>query len=80
MPPPILRIRAAFWPSGPLAKRRGATLAAAAIPGVHMAKLFGSAAYGYAILNKLAYYYHHNLKNKQIKTYTYITQNIVNIK
>eukprot|EP00965_Chrysotila_dentata_P045469 1510381-Pleurochrysis_carterae.AAC.1 len=44
MPPPILRIRAAFWLSGPLAKQRGATLAAAAIPGVRIAKLIASAA------------------------------------
>eukprot|EP00965_Chrysotila_dentata_P252579 6210761-Pleurochrysis_carterae.AAC.2 len=60
MPPTILPIRAAFWLSGPLAKRCGATLAAAAISGVRMVKLFGSAAY--AILNKLIYYYHYNIR------------------
>eukprot|EP00965_Chrysotila_dentata_P250265 6209354-Pleurochrysis_carterae.AAC.1 len=52
MPPPILRIRAAFWLSGQLAKGRSATLAGATIHDVRMAKLFGSAAY--AILNELA--------------------------
>eukprot|EP00965_Chrysotila_dentata_P064868 2149820-Pleurochrysis_carterae.AAC.3 len=62
MPPPILRIRAAFWLSGPaLAKRRSVTPAAAAIPGVRMAKVFGSAAY--AMLNRLTYSYQHNLRN-----------------
>eukprot|EP00965_Chrysotila_dentata_P089821 2964789-Pleurochrysis_carterae.AAC.1 len=43
IPPPILRIHAAFQPSGQQVKRRSATLAAASIPGVRMAKLFGSA-------------------------------------
>eukprot|EP00965_Chrysotila_dentata_P255176 6212129-Pleurochrysis_carterae.AAC.1 len=61
MPALILRIRAAFWLSGPLAKRRSATLADAAIPAVRMAKLFGSAAY--ALLNHLECYHHYNLRN-----------------
>eukprot|EP00965_Chrysotila_dentata_P012015 394622-Pleurochrysis_carterae.AAC.2 len=61
MPPPILSIRAAFWLPGPQAKQRRATLAVAAIPAVGMAKKFGSAAY--AILNKLAYYYHYNIRS-----------------
>eukprot|EP00965_Chrysotila_dentata_P174689 5766581-Pleurochrysis_carterae.AAC.1 len=61
MPPPILRIRAALWLSDPLAKRRGTTLVAAAMPGVRMAKLFGSAAH--VIFNILTYHYHDNLRN-----------------
>eukprot|EP00965_Chrysotila_dentata_P246844 6207401-Pleurochrysis_carterae.AAC.5 len=61
MPPPILRIRAAYLLSGQLAKRCSAALVAAFIPGIRMAKLFGSAAY--AILNELTYYYHYNLRN-----------------
>eukprot|EP00965_Chrysotila_dentata_P241416 6204273-Pleurochrysis_carterae.AAC.1 len=61
MPPPILRTRAAFWLSGPLAKRRSAMLAAAATPGVRMAKLFGSPAY--AIFYELTYHYHYDLRN-----------------
>eukprot|EP00965_Chrysotila_dentata_P194414 6176345-Pleurochrysis_carterae.AAC.1 len=76
MPPLIRSSRAAFWLSGPRAKRCSATLAAAAIPAVRMAKLFGSAAYPYAILNELTYYYHHNLRKP---THTHIIQNIVNI-
>eukprot|EP00965_Chrysotila_dentata_P252126 6210503-Pleurochrysis_carterae.AAC.2 len=56
MPPPIRRIRAAFWLSDPPAKRRSATLAGAAIPGVRMAKLFGRPPH--AILNKLGYHHH----------------------
>eukprot|EP00965_Chrysotila_dentata_P151518 5007574-Pleurochrysis_carterae.AAC.1 len=56
-----MAIGAAKWLCAPLAKRRSGTLAAAATPGVRMAKLFiGSAAY--AILNKLTYHYHHNLR------------------
>eukprot|EP00965_Chrysotila_dentata_P055208 1832070-Pleurochrysis_carterae.AAC.1 len=45
LPPPMLSSRAAFWLSGPRAKRRSAKLLAAApaIPAVRMAKLFGSA-------------------------------------
>eukprot|EP00965_Chrysotila_dentata_P027775 923188-Pleurochrysis_carterae.AAC.1 len=38
-----MAIGAAKWPCAPPAKRRSGTLAAAAIPGVCMAKLFGSA-------------------------------------
>eukprot|EP00965_Chrysotila_dentata_P103232 3407996-Pleurochrysis_carterae.AAC.1 len=61
MPPPNLSRRAAFWLSGPQAKRLRASLAAAAIPAVRMAKLFGSTAS--AILNQLTYYYHYNYIN-----------------
>eukprot|EP00965_Chrysotila_dentata_P070097 2315463-Pleurochrysis_carterae.AAC.1 len=43
----------------PSAKQHRVTRAAAAIAGVRMAKLFGSAAY--AILNDLTYYHHYNL-------------------
>eukprot|EP00965_Chrysotila_dentata_P222620 6193085-Pleurochrysis_carterae.AAC.1 len=46
-----MAIGAAKWPSAPPAKQRSGTRAAAAIPGVRMAKLFGSAAY--AILHEL---------------------------
>ena len=57
-----MAIGAAKWPCAPPpAKRRSGTLAAAVIPGVRMMKLFGSAAH--AILNKLIYHYHHNLRN-----------------
>eukprot|EP00965_Chrysotila_dentata_P016533 547754-Pleurochrysis_carterae.AAC.1 len=61
MPSPILSSRAAFWLSSLRAKRRSATRAAAVIPAVRMAKLFGSAAY--AIFNELTYYYHYNYRN-----------------
>eukprot|EP00965_Chrysotila_dentata_P148633 4908022-Pleurochrysis_carterae.AAC.1 len=55
-----MAIGATKWPCAPPAKRSSGTRAAA-IPGVRMAKLFGSAAY--AILNELSYYYHYNLRN-----------------
>eukprot|EP00965_Chrysotila_dentata_P218473 6190592-Pleurochrysis_carterae.AAC.1 len=48
---PRTAIGAAIWPRSLPAKQRSATLAGAAIPGVRMAKLFGTLAH--AILNEL---------------------------